>query len=494
MIISHEFLFSFAAKTVDLSVSSYQSLVFAFDRLGVAQDTTRQGFGDFLRRLGQARTEVGALRDTFVNAGVDITGTTENSLRSAIDALGDVESASERAALAGRLFGEEAGFKLAAAIGEGVDAVSALEAEFRDIGGVTDISARNAEHLQDVFTNLSAKLSNSVTNVILQNADAIEAIAVASFRAIEGVVNLGVKLSSVFGNFKGFTDSSLQAARTETHNKIARARMEKAVLEFKTDDLVNTNRRIAGKDQIILMGLERLKQIDQEIMHRKELREVIKLEQAARDSVTSTIRTGTKVIAEQAETSTDAIDTEIEGFDRWLEAVEAAEEARRRFSQGLARDLVSASRAARSFGDAIKNMGRRLVDLVQNKLIWEPLERLLEGFINRLASAGSSGGGVFASLGNLLFREKGGFTPANRPVVVGEKGPELISLSRPGYVTPNSQMNGAAMTVINNLHAPGASKMEVMALRQELEFLKNNFGNLVEATVNSQFSDGALLR
>jgi hypothetical protein len=70
--------------------------------------------------------------------------------------------------------------------------------------------------------------------------------------------------------------------------------------------------------------------------------------------------------------------------------------------------------------------------------------------ISGTRGSGSSGGGsVLSGIGRLLGFANGGIIPTNAPVLVGERGPELISGAAGRNVTPNSQLSGLGTTNVN---------------------------------------------
>ena len=60
-----------------------------------------------------------------------------------------------------------------------------------------------------------------------------------------------------------------------------------------------------------------------------------------------------------------------------------------------------------------------------------------------------SGGGFLGAIGKLLGFANGGIIPTNGPVLVGERGPELLSGAAGRYVTPNNQLGGTTMVTYN---------------------------------------------
>jgi lambda family phage tail tape measure protein len=97
-------------------------------------------------------------------------------------------------------------------------------------------------------------------------------------------------------------------------------------------------------------------------------------------------------------------------------------------------------------------------------------EELLRSNIRRLMAQTLGGGGdgssilgtLFGGFKSLLGFANGGLIPTNDPVVVGERGPEIISGAAGRYVTPNNQLG---QTVVYNINAVDALSFKQMVAR-----------------------------
>lgn len=92
----------------------------------------------FSRRMGQAVREGGSMAQAFedVVGSLDQFTSVDQALRATLDAIERMPDASQRAAAAGRLFGEEMGGKLLNVIGGGADALDRLIEKWSDVGQV----------------------------------------------------------------------------------------------------------------------------------------------------------------------------------------------------------------------------------------------------------------------------------------------------------------------------------------------------------------------
>jgi hypothetical protein len=69
---------------------------------------------------------------------------------------------------------------------------------------------------------------------------------------------------------------------------------------------------------------------------------------------------------------------------------------------------------------------------------------------------GNSSSNILGGVGRLLGFANGGIIPTNRPVLVGERGPELISGAAGRVVTPNDQLGMGSTYVTYNISAVDA--------------------------------------
>jgi lambda family phage tail tape measure protein len=121
------------------------------------------------------------------------------------------------------------------------------------------------------------------------------------------------------------------------------------------------------------------------------------------------------------------------------------------FTQGMEDGIVN----------FVKTGKLNFMDLV-NTLLEEILRaeiRLLAS--NIMGSVGRSNSGNF--LGNLLGFANGGIIPTNGPVIVGERGPELLLGASGSRVIPNGQFGGGSVTY--NINAVDAASFKSMIAR-----------------------------
>jgi lambda family phage tail tape measure protein len=96
------------------------------------------------------------------------------------------------------------------------------------------------------------------------------------------------------------------------------------------------------------------------------------------------------------------------------------------------------------------------------------LEELLRSQVRQLIAqvlggGGGGGGGGFKSLTNLLGFANGGVVPTNGPVIVGERGPELLVGASGNRVIPNNALGGGGSVTYNISAVDARSFKELVA-------------------------------
>lgn len=126
----------------------------------------------------------------------------------------------------------------------------------------------------------------------------------------------------------------------------------------------------------------------------------------------------------------------------------------------------AAKQAERIFQKATSGMEDAIVNFAKtgkfefkgfiNSILEELLRSKVQQLIASLFSGGGSGGGGSRStIGRLLGFANGGIIPTNAPVLVGERGPELLVGASGNRVIPNDQLGGGT-TVVYNINAVDA--------------------------------------
>ena len=129
----------------------------------------------------------------------------------------------------------------------------------------------------------------------------------------------------------------------------------------------------------------------------------------------------------------------------------------------------AAKQAERIFQKATQGMEDAIVDFAKtgkfefkgflNSILEELLRSQVRSLIAQLFNVGgkaSGGGSIFGSIGKMLGFANGGIIPTNAPVLVGERGPEIVSGAAGRVVTPNEQLGLGPSYVTYNINAVDA--------------------------------------
>jgi len=160
-------------------------------------------------------------------------------------------------------------------------------------------------------------------------------------------------------------------------------------------------------------------------------------------------------------------------------------------------NLREAITGAQSFGQAMTNVLNRIRD----KIIDAQLDRLIGQFgenFGKSASKRGSGKGIGGFVGNILGglfgrRANGGPVAAGKSFVVGEKGPEILTMgSSRGFVTANDKIGGGSVSnmVTVNVDASGSS---VSGNNADAQALGAAIGAAVQAQLIKEKRPGGIL-
>jgi lambda family phage tail tape measure protein len=166
---------------------------------------------------------------------------------------------------------------------------------------------------------------------------------------------------------------------------------------------------------------------------------------------------------------------------RRQEVTASVYEQQRSFSEGwkksfqeYADDATNAARQAQNiFQKTTKGMEDSIVNFAKTGkfefkgFLNSILEELLRSQVRQLIAqifggVGGGGGGSRSVIGSLLGFANGGIIPTNNPVLVGERGPELLTGAAGSRVIPNEALGGS---VIYNINAVDAMSFKEMIAR-----------------------------
>lgn len=140
-----------------------------------------------------------------------------------------------------------------------------------------------------------------------------------------------------------------------------------------------------------------------------------------------------------------------------------------------------------AFADMVDGILREITRLLVRQAITQPLAQFLSGVFAGLAGGGASGNVTQAGVSDTGLAH-GGFAAAGRPVMVGERGPELFVPPQAGEVVPNRKLRGAGgdrieINVRNVIHA--ADTEGIRRLVNSPEFQRGTVETVVRAAEQS---------
>lgn len=236
------------------------------------------------------------------------------------------------------------------------------------------------------------------------------------------------------------------------------------------------------QNQIEMVGLSDKEKVIQE--------ELNKLREQERDKLLELTKLRTQFPSSAGEIDRRMADVRAEyenqrqEVQKTLEARQAAEEdfgkAMSAAFKNYRDEATNAARIARDvFQTATKGMEDSITKFVKTgklsfkSLIADILETILRSQIQAIVAqifsiGGKVGGGVLDNIRGVLGFANGGMIPTNGPVLVGERGPEIISGAAGRMVTPNNQLMGN--TVTYNINAVDAMSFKQL-VAQDPQFI-----------------------
>ncbi|MCR9258321.1 MAG: hypothetical protein NXH95_01260 [Pseudomonadaceae bacterium] len=260
-----------SAIVAGVTTDQIQELRAAFGELaGTNDNEVDQSLRRFNRRLGEARKGNQEYLKTFKELQVELTDasgfrSTSEVLEDSLRALSNVQDSAVRASQASKIFGEDAGPRLAAALGGGITALEEVRKQLRDDGGI--ISADNikkAEAYNDELARIERVLTARSAQTILDNAEAI----IELNKAFAAAKDLGIDILG--GLVKGIQQGSEDIAAAVggiADTDIPRLEKELTRIQDQINQVLGSNLSTSLKDS----SLAKLGAEEQLILKRIEL-------------------------------------------------------------------------------------------------------------------------------------------------------------------------------------------------------------------------------
>lgn len=489
----------YVADRMGVAVESLQELRYAAQRSGMEVGNFDVALRRFVRRASEAALGTGAAKDAFKDLGISLLNnegrmkSSEQLLSEVADAMQKVQNPADRLRLAFKMFDTD-GAAMVKVLEGGSAGLAQYREEARNLGIVlSEDAVRGAQefknnldtitrakdglvtkltaHLLPSLEMLSEKLMGFVNDeaAVSAAADGIGqafawiarqaahvAILIDRLRAeIDGLVQAGVAL-------KNFDFSGAWQAWSGGQEASARMRDElNATLDQMEEGFVQSQGQIQRRISAAFgeSGAAAAESFEQQFTAAAKkgggVKKVIDpmVAEAARifDATRTPLEQYQAAIARLNEllaagainqdTYNRAVIQAQDAFDQAEKAGKKAEGTFEQIGQSIAQTIDSAFQGlvdgSKKVGDVLKDLLSQLASMLANQAF------------KYLFSAGfGGGGGILGGIGRMLgFRANGGPVAANRPYIVGERGPELMVPNTSGTVVKNSDLTGGRQRV-----------------------------------------------
>jgi lambda family phage tail tape measure protein len=263
--------------------------------------------------------------------------------------------------------------------------------------------------------------------------------------------------------------------------ELAQAQQQKRLVDFGTQARIDQEKELQGiMDDTAKLTLPEIKRMEYDIVaaaKEKAKAEIeaenarrgtsmsLEEEQAYYDAATKGVKALTQAQRENYEASRSFATGWSQAFNEYVEnATNAAQQARNVFqkvTQGM-EDLIIDFAKTGKF--EFKSFMNSIVEMLLRSEIQQLMAKMFT--VNKV---GGAGGNIFSAIGSLLGFADGGVIPTNKPVLVGERGPELLTGAAGRTVIPNHEL-GASTQVTYNINAVDARSFQQL-LAANPEFL-----------------------
>ncbi len=472
------------ANKVNLTTDALQEMRFAAEQTGVASNQLDMGMQRFSRRLAEAASGTGVLKDVLAANNIALRDS-QGRIRPTIDLLGDyanlikgAASEQDKLRLAFLAFDSE-GAAMVNTLRDGRDGLELLRQKARDASAVMDEKLLvSGKKVDDQFNTLTATIGTRFKSAILTGIGALDDLA-DKFESVEKTAaNFGN--SSIFEKLADLVGADRDAALPGmiSRNEAERLRLGASSPGAGPD---RRGRRPAAIVTKIPGTPETDKEADKAVERIGRVTTALEQQLVAVQLNTR----GQEVYNQLTAAGTDLNSEAGQKIARLATMIQDHEDATRQaalatqyFGQigesALDRLIVGGEKLTDVLGDVVKELG---IAAAKAALFGgsNPFGALLGGGTGGAGSLLGSlfGGGGGDLLGGLFggFRADGGPVDAGKAYIVGERGPELFRPSQSGQVVPNG--GGPGSTAVVRIEGLDPRKLYTgAAIEQVLDGLK----------------------
>ena len=414
------------SSKIGVSAKNLQALRLASKQFaGIEANVLDMGLQRFARRLGEADTGTGELKDTLKKLGIS-TRNTDGTVKSVTDALleyadaiSGAESKQEKLRLAFKGFDSE-GAVLVELFDQGSQNLKRFMVDAQKTGAVmSNVMTTKAKAL-----NIELSLQAQIIKTQLSEAFiSIAPILLATLNQIG-------KISSAINNM-------FKSLETKTREQFEGRSSEEILKEIQAqEELLEANeKRKSGMSSF------------QQLMMRGSLGDPTKNIENAKIRIEALNK---ELAITQAFERTNTIGGFFDGLSKGLTNIQdqmpSLEEEGLKFAQTFEKGLTGAFDSiidgTKSVGDALKDFGKMLIQQALKMMIFRTI----------IAPISGAFGGA---LDGLLGKASGGSVSKGTPYIVGERGAEMFVPNQSGTIVPNHKMGGSGVVINQTINLSG---------------------------------------
>lgn len=430
------------SRTIGLSVQELQGLKFAGEIAGVELET----LGKAVRNLSRVTNDFAVRglttsKEAFDKLGISAADLNEvgNDQLALFELVGDriskLENGFEKTAIAQQLFGGRAS-EVIRVLESGKGSFADLRKEAGSLGLIlSKEAAEGVEKANDAITRLRRLFTGITNQMVAALAPALELLATTLTTKVKKAIDESGGSVAAFGRniavsfLDGIKKTILGLQILVNQVSLSVSQITRGAVEIGTVDFSGPVKKIF------------------------ELQELIKKGTAGVGEAT----------ADAAEETDKNLQKAKESFNVLRDTLGATEEEVKTISQGIAGDFgesfKSVIKGTASVADAFKSMTSKIIDRLLDVLVIQRLVGTVGG-----GGAGSGGTGIAGILSGT--RAQGGPVTGGQSYLVGEKGAEIFTPSKSGYIIPNNQMGGGVNITqnINVGNGGGNVRAEIMSM------------------------------
>jgi hypothetical protein len=420
------------ADKIGTTTEALSALHHAGDLTGVSLETVNMASQRFTRRLAEAAKGTGEAKGALRELGIDADNLKKKQLDEQMldlaDAFSNVESSADRVRLAMKLFDSE-GVALVNTLSKGRDGLKAMFLEADELGLIMSTkAAKGVEDANDALIRLF-KLGTGLKNQIVANlAPAIEMLStkikdnfledikeaggsveefglILAEKLLQGLVELMHGFAATLRGLADFGNGLI-----EMINKV-REWMDLAPIttEF-TYKFADSVSNLAGNIWRAKMGLRALHDEAGDLADDERL----------------------PTFFEKWGASIKGVAEKMPSLREHMDAVGKSLES------SLTKGFTDAITGAKSFGEAMKNVARTVVDALMKMFVQY---MIVQPMLNAL-------GGALGIPVPATGKAIGGSVQSGQPYMVGERGPELFVPNSQGSIVANKNLGGGGGVVV----------------------------------------------